>query len=111
MPVRRGKGGDINLLFDNRTGEWAAEARNIRKRDIALHIVSQTKPLETGPDFWLCVAPIKNGRLDLVEEKACALGVARLQPLLTQLPGVAKNTFRRLPRHPAMGRASARARV
>src|SRR3546814_9198212 len=59
ISVMRVKEGDIVLLFDNRTGEWAAEARNIRKRDIALHIVSQTKPLETVPDLWLCVAPIK----------------------------------------------------
>src|SRR3546814_17396897 len=62
ISVMRVKEGDIVLLFDNRTGEWAAEARNIRKRDIALHIVSQTKPLEPVPDFWLCVAPIKTGR-------------------------------------------------
>src|SRR3546814_16694809 len=38
ISVMRVKEGDIVLLFDNRTGEWAAEARNIRKRDIALHI-------------------------------------------------------------------------
>src|SRR3546814_3197334 len=39
ISVMRVKEGDIILLFDNRTGEWAAEARNIRKRDLALHIV------------------------------------------------------------------------
>src|SRR3546814_17030550 len=94
----RVKEGDIILLFDNRTGEWAAEARNIRKRDLALHIVSQTKPLETVPDFWLCVAPVKKGRIDLVAEKACELGVARLQPVLKR-------------RDVEIGRASCRERV
>src|SRR3546814_5363980 len=84
ISLMRVKEGDIILLFDNRTGEWAAEARNIRKRYLALHIVSQTKPLETVPDFLLFVAPVKKGRIDLVAEKACALGVTRLQPVLTR---------------------------
>jgi 16S rRNA (uracil1498-N3)-methyltransferase len=54
----------------------------IRKRDLVLECVEQTKPLETVPDFWLCAAPIKKGRIDLVIEKATELGVARIQPVL-----------------------------
>ncbi|MBK5263659.1 MAG: 16S rRNA (uracil(1498)-N(3))-methyltransferase [Alphaproteobacteria bacterium] len=99
ISVMRVKDGDIVLLFDNRTGEWAAQARDIRKRDLSLHIVRQTKPLESVPDFWLCVAPIKKGRIDLVAEKACELGVAKLQPVLTRRAVVDKLNLSRLHAH------------
>lgn len=99
ISVMRVKEGDIILLFDNRSGEWAAEARDIRKRDLSLHIVQQTRPLESVPDFWLCVAPIKKGRIDLVAEKACELGVAKLQPVLTRRSVVDKLNLSRLLSH------------
>ncbi|MBB4641818.1 16S rRNA (uracil(1498)-N(3))-methyltransferase [Rhizorhapis suberifaciens] len=99
ISVMRVKEGDIVLLFDNRSGEWAAEARNIRKRDLSLNVLQQTRPLETVPDFWLCAAPIKKGRIDLVAEKACELGVAKLQPVLTRRAVVDKLNSSRLQAH------------
>lgn len=99
ISVMRVKEGDIVLLFDNRTGEWAAQAQAIRKRDLILQVVRQTRPLETVPDFWLCVAPIRKGRIDLVAEKACELGVARLQPVLTRRSVVDKLNLSRLEAH------------
>lgn len=99
ISVMRVKEGDIVLLFDNRSGEWAAEARNIRKRDLSLNVLQQTRPLETVPDFWLCAAPIKKGRIDLVAEKACELGVAKLQPVLTRRAVVDKLNSSRLRAH------------
>jgi 16S rRNA (uracil1498-N3)-methyltransferase len=82
LSVMRVGEGDAVLLFNGRDGEWAARAGAIRKRDLVLECVEQTKPLETVPDFWLCAAPIKKGRIDLVMEKATELGVARIQPVL-----------------------------
>ena len=99
LSVMRVKEGDIVLLFDNRTGEWAAEAHDIRKRDVTLCVVQQTRPLEKVPDFWLCAAPIKKGRIDLVAEKACELGVARLQPVLTRRAVVDRLNLSRLQSH------------
>lgn len=99
ISVMRVKEGDIVLLFDNRSGEWAAEARAVRKRDLTLQVVGRTKPLESVPDFWLCVAPIKKGRIDLVAEKACELGVARLQPVLTRRSVVDRLNLSRLETH------------
>ncbi len=83
LSVMRIGEGDAVLLFNGRDGEWAARAGSIRKRDLVLECVEQTKPLETVPDFWLCAAPIKKGRIDLVVEKATELGVARIVPVLT----------------------------
>jgi 16S rRNA (uracil1498-N3)-methyltransferase len=84
LSVMRVGEGDIVLLFDGRSGEWAARAGAIRKRDLVLSCEVQTKALEAVPDFWLCAAPIKKARIDLVVEKACELGVARIQPVLTR---------------------------
>lgn len=84
LSVMRVGEGDAVLLFDGQSGEWAARAGAIRKRDLVLTCESQTKALEAVPDFWLCAAPIRKGRIDLVVEKACELGVAHIQPVLTR---------------------------
>ncbi|MFT3964338.1 MAG: 16S rRNA (uracil(1498)-N(3))-methyltransferase [Sphingobium sp.] len=84
LSVMRIGEGDAVLLFDGRSGEWAARAGMIRKRDLVLTCEARTRPLEQVPDFRLCVAPIKKGRIDLVAEKACELGVAEVQPVLTR---------------------------
>lgn len=99
ISVMRMKPDDIVLLFDGRSGEWAARVRDMRKRDLVLECVRQTRPLDDVPDFWLCCAPIKKGRIDLIAEKACELGVARLQPVLTRRAVVDKLKLDRLHAH------------
>lgn len=99
ISVMRVTDGDIVLLFNGRDGEWATRATNIRKRDLMLECVEQTKPLEPVPDFWLCAAPIRKGKIDMVIEKACELGVARVQPVLTNRAVVDKLNPERLRAH------------
>lgn len=99
LSVMRVKEGDAVLLFDGLNGEWAAKPEQIRKRDLLLRCVRQTRPLETVPDFWLCTSPIKKGRIDLVAEKACELGVARLVPVRTDRCVVDKVNLDRLHAH------------
>ncbi|MBT2189150.1 16S rRNA (uracil(1498)-N(3))-methyltransferase [Sphingobium nicotianae] len=99
ISVMRVREGDTVLLFDGQSGEWAATAEQVRKRDLVLRCVQQTKPAETVPDFWLCAAPIKKGRIDLVAEKACELGVAKLVPVLTERSVVDKVNLDRLHAH------------
>jgi 16S rRNA (uracil1498-N3)-methyltransferase len=99
ISVMRVKADDIVLLFDGRSGEWAARVRDIRKRDLMLVCEAQTKPPEHVPDFWLCCAPIKKGRIDLIAEKACELGVARLQPVLMRRAVVDRLNLDRLHAH------------
>lgn len=81
--MRVGEGGVV-LLFNGRDGEWAAMAEAVRKRDLVLRCTARTKPLEAVPDFTLCLAPIRKNRVDLVVEKACELGVRRIQPVMTR---------------------------
>ncbi|OJY67871.1 MAG: 16S rRNA (uracil(1498)-N(3))-methyltransferase [Sphingobium sp. 66-54] len=99
LSVMRVRDGDTILLFDGVSGEWVARAEQVRKRDLVLRCEAQTRPLETVPDFWLCVAPIKRGRIDLVAEKACELGVARLIPARTERSVVDKVNSERLRAH------------
>lgn len=83
LGVMRLKAGDPVLLFDNRTGEWLATVADAAKRSAALRIERQTREIERVPDLWLCFAPVKKARLDWIIEKATELGIARLQPVIT----------------------------
>lgn len=76
--------GDAVILCDNVTGEWAARVTEVGKRDVRLTAETLLHPREDVPDFTLCAALLKKDRFDLVLEKACELGVARIQPVLTR---------------------------
>lgn len=99
MSVMRLKAGGVVKLFDDRTGEWLAEAVAIGKRDLVLRIGGFLRPREDVPDLWLCAAPIRKGRIDWVAEKASELGVARLVPVLTRRSVVDKLNAERLRAH------------
>ena len=76
--------GDVVVLCDDATGEWLARVTAAGKRDLALSCETHVRPREAVPDFTLCAALLKKDRFDLVLEKACELGVARIQPVLTR---------------------------
>jgi len=81
--MRIGDGAAVKL-FDDASGEYLARVQSRGRRDLMLSIEGLTRPREPVPDFWLCVAPIKRARFDLIAEKACELGVARLVPVMTE---------------------------
>ncbi|MCW3836608.1 16S rRNA (uracil(1498)-N(3))-methyltransferase [Sphingomonas canadensis] len=99
VSVMRMKADDPVRLFDDRSGEWLAIAREVRKRDLTVEIAERLRPREEVPDLWLCAAPIKKGRIDWVAEKACELGVARLVPVLTRRTVVDRLNLERLRAH------------
>lgn len=76
--------GDAVILCDDATGEWAARAVDVGKRQIVLEVADHLRPREDVPDFWLCAALLKKDRFDMVLEKATELGVARIQPVITR---------------------------
>lgn len=82
--VMRVAPGDAVILCDNVTGEWAARVTEAGKRDVVLTVETLLRAREAVPDFTLCAALLKKDRFDLVLEKACELGVARIQPVLTR---------------------------
>lgn len=82
--VMRVAPGDAVILCDNVTGEWAARVVEAGKRAVVLACETRLRPREEVPDFTLCAALLKKDRFDLVLEKACELGVRRIQPVLTR---------------------------
>ncbi|WP_419827112.1 16S rRNA (uracil(1498)-N(3))-methyltransferase [Sphingomonas sp.] len=98
MVMRLGVG-DAVRLFDDRTGEWAAEIVVAGRRDARLRAVAHLAPREPMPDLWLCAAPVKRQRIDWLAEKACELGVARLVPVLTRRTVVDRLNLDRLRAH------------
>ena len=82
--VMRIAAGDTVVLCDDATGEWAARAVAVSKRNVALTAETLLRPREQVPDFTLCAALLKKDRFDLVLEKACELGVRRIQPVVTR---------------------------
>lgn len=82
--VMRIAAGDAVVLCDDVTGEWTARVIEAGKRDVILACETLLRPREEVPDFMLCAALLKKDRFDLVLEKACELGVRRIQPVLTR---------------------------
>jgi 16S rRNA (uracil1498-N3)-methyltransferase len=76
--------GDIVILCDDVTGEWAARVTDAGKRDVVLEVADMLRPREAVPDLWLCPALLKKDRFDLILEKATELGAARIRPLVTR---------------------------
>jgi 16S rRNA (uracil1498-N3)-methyltransferase len=83
LNVMRLKDGAPVKLFDDRSGEYLATVSSIGKRDLLLTLEARLRKREAAPDLWLCQALVKKDRLDWIAEKACELGIARFQPLLT----------------------------
>lgn len=82
--VMRVAEGDAVILCDDSTGEWAARVTSAGKREVVLIAETLLRPREAVPDFTLCAALLKKDRFDVVLEKACELGVAAIQPVLTR---------------------------
>ena len=97
--VMRRQTGDMVRLFNGRDGEWAARVASVAKKAVTLVAEWQSAHQEQVPDLWLCAAPLKKGRIDWLVEKACELGVARLQLVTTQRTVVDKPNLDRLGAH------------
>lgn len=84
LNVLRLKTGDMVLLFNGRDGEWQAEITQAKRGTCRLEVLRQTRLQETAPDIHYLFAPLKRARLDYMVQKAAEMGVARLQPVLTE---------------------------
>ena len=82
--VMRMREGDIVILCDDITGEWAARVGQVGKHRIDVTVSQRLRPREAVPDLWLCPALLKKDRFDLILEKATELGAARIAPVITR---------------------------
>ena len=72
------------LVFDGISGEWLGRIAEAAKKRMTLTVERKTREPESIPDVWLAFAPVKRAQTDWLVEKATELGVARLQPVMTQ---------------------------
>lgn len=93
--LRRSDGAELRL-FNGRNGEWRARLATSGKKGATARLEARTREQRPEPDVWLCFAPIKRSRIDLVAEKATELGVSVLQPVLTQHTAVERVNVERL---------------
>lgn len=93
--LRRESGAPL-LLFNGRDGEWAARLSQRGKKVAVAEVGERTREQVVEPDIWLCFAPVKRARIDYIAEKATELGVAALQPVITQHTAVERVNVDRL---------------
>lgn len=88
--VVRLKEGDEVLAFNGRDGEWKARLKPEGKKRVLLVPVEETRPQPAPSDLVYCFAPLKQGRLDYMVQKAVEMGAGVLQPVVTQHTQVPK---------------------
>jgi 16S rRNA (uracil1498-N3)-methyltransferase len=67
--LRLGQGARLKL-FNGRDGEFAAHIAALPKRGAVLAVESRMRPFQAAPDIWLCFAPLRQGRMETLIEKA-----------------------------------------
>ncbi|MBX3570249.1 MAG: 16S rRNA (uracil(1498)-N(3))-methyltransferase [Rhizobiaceae bacterium] len=87
--LRMGAGAPL-LVFNGRDGEWLARLEPRAKKAATLILAEQTRPQPQPPDLVYCFAPLKQGRLDYLIQKAVEMGAGVLQPVITQHTQIAK---------------------
>ncbi len=93
--MRLGVGAEV-LLFDGEHGEWVARVGDVGKKRMTLVVEERSRDQEDVPDLTLAFAPVKRAQTDWLVEKATELGIARLQPVVTQRTIVERVKLERL---------------
>lgn len=93
--LRLNEGAEI-LVFNGRDGEWLAQIEARTKKSVRLRAIEETRPQPPHPDLVYCFAPLKQGRLDYLVQKAVEMGAGVLQPVVTQHTQIAKPGIERL---------------
>jgi 16S rRNA (uracil1498-N3)-methyltransferase len=83
--VLRLQPGAAVTLFDGSGGEWSAQITAMDRRDVRVQVLEhRAHERELPIAVTLALAMPANDRMDALVEKATELGVAGLQPLLTE---------------------------
>lgn len=84
LRVMRLSEGDGVRAFNGQDGEWQTELVQESAKKASIRALRQTRLQISTPDLTLMFAPLKKTRTDFVVEKACELGVRRIQPVMTE---------------------------
>lgn len=85
VQVLRLQPGEALTLFDGRGGEWSARVQSIGRREVGVEVLAHD-PMERELPIavTLALAMPAGDRMDFVVEKATELGVAAIQPLVSE---------------------------
>lgn len=85
VQVRRAQPGDVLHLFDGAGGEWTAEVLQMGRQQVSVRVHShEAVDREPALAVTLALGMPANDRMDFLVEKATELGVAIIQPLVTE---------------------------
>ncbi len=83
--VRRVQPGDTLVLFDGGGSDWPAGVLSVGRSEVRVRVAAAVAVAnELRCEVTLALGMPANERMDLLVEKATELGVARIQPLLTE---------------------------
>lgn len=88
--VLRRQAGDGVQLFNAADGAWLARIETLRKDRGSFRLEQRVRPPAPEPGPMLLFAPCKRDATDLVVRMATELGVACLQPVLTERTNTAR---------------------
>lgn len=85
VQVLRQQPGDTVVLFDGRGGEWTARVTQMGRRDVGVIVEAwHEADRELALSVTLALGMPANDRMDTLVEKAAELGVAGIQPLVSE---------------------------
>jgi 16S rRNA (uracil1498-N3)-methyltransferase len=84
------------LVFDGENGEWRAEIVAAKKSGCAIRLIEKVREQTVAQDIHYAFAPLKQGRLDYMVQKAVEMGASLLQPVLTAHTAVSRLNAERM---------------
>jgi len=75
---------DKVLLFNDRDGEFNCNLSEVNKKNVTCIPVNIERNVYIEPEVNLIFAPIKNGKIEYIIQKATELGVTHIQPVITE---------------------------
>lgn len=94
--VLRKRVGDELIVFNGIDGAWIGKIAKAGKKSATIIPCEQTSPQTKANDIWYGFAPLKSARLDYMVQKATEMGVAAIQPIITQYTQVRRIKHERL---------------
>jgi len=96
LHVLRLSAGSRLLVFDGESGEWRAEIVAAKKSGCSIRLIEKVREQTAQQDIRYAFAPLKQGRLDYMVQKAVEMGVSLLQPVITAHTAVSRLNVERM---------------
>jgi 16S rRNA (uracil1498-N3)-methyltransferase len=95
LNVLRLSRGSRLLVFDGKAGEWRAEIVAAKKLCV-IRPMEKVREQTAAQDIHYAFAPLKQGRLDYMVQKAVEMGASALKPVITAHTAVSRVNIERM---------------